>query len=193
VPSGSRSRVASRSSFGEPGGAPACGVIDLLRASSWLYPLVQVVHIVGFIVLAGAAILFDLRLLGLTSTRGQSPVGIRALGLHLLPWSMVAALMVVPSGVLMFVVDAPALVGNTAFVTKMALLGLVACNAAAFHLGPGRAWAAWEQPERSGHHGQPGEGVAGATAVPPGAKLHAAASLFLWISIVGCGRLIAYV
>ncbi len=153
-------------------------MIDLLRESTWMYPLVQVVHIVGFIVLAGAAILFDLRVLGLTSTLGPAPVAIRPLGLHLLPWSVLAALLVVPSGVLMFVVDAPALVGNTAFVAKIGLLALAAGNALAFHMGPGRGWAGWEQP---------------GSAVPAGAKLHAAASLVIWIAIVGCGRLIAYV
>jgi hypothetical protein len=167
-------------------------MIELLRASTWLYPLVQGVHIFGFIVLAGGAILFDLRVLGLTSTRAQAPVSIRALGLHLLPWSVVAALLVVPSGVLMFLVDAPALVGNPAFVIKIGLLALVVGNAAAFHLGPGRAWASWEQGDTPG---QPGSlvPVPAVPAVPAGAKLHAAASLFLWIAIVGCGRSIAYV
>ncbi|MBY0439399.1 MAG: hypothetical protein K2W80_14525 [Burkholderiales bacterium] len=155
--------------------------MELLRESTWLYPMVQGMHILGFIVLAGAAVLFDLRVLGLTSTRGEAPVSVRALGLHLLPWSVVAALVVVPSGVLMFLVDAQALVGNPAFVAKVGLLALAAGNAAAFHLGVGRGWARWESVEPSGR------------AVPAGAKLHAAASLFLWISIVGCGRLIAYV
>lgn len=152
-------------------------MIELLRESTWLYPLVQVAHIVGFVVLAGAAMLFDLRVLGFTSMRGDAPVAIRPLGLHVLPWSVVAALLVVPTGVMMFVVDADALIGNRAFVLKVGLLALAAGNAIAFHLGAGRHWAGWAQPD----------------SVPAGAKLHAAASLFLWIAIIGCGRMIAYV
>jgi len=173
---------------------PACGVIELLRESAWLYPLVQVVHIFGFIVLAGAAILFDLRVLGLTPVRGGTPVAIRPLGLHLLPWSVAAAMLVVPSGVLMFLVDAPALVANPAFVAKVALLALVAGNAAVFHLGVAREWARWEQADPPAQHDQGGASRGLYTpAVPAGAKLHAVASLVLWIAIVGCGRLIAYV
>jgi hypothetical protein len=152
-------------------------VIELLRESTWLYPLVQVAHIVGFVLLAGAAMLFDLRVLGITSMRGDAPVAIRPLGLHVLPWAVVAALLVVPTGVLMFVVDADALIGNRAFVLKIGLLALAAGNAIAFHLGAGRHWAGWAKPD----------------SVPAGAKLHAAASLFLWIAIIGCGRMIAYV
>ena len=152
-------------------------MIELLRESTWLYPMVQVAHIVGFVLLAGAAMLFDLRVLGITSTRGDAPVAIRPLGLHVLPWSLIAALLVVPTGVLMFVVDADALIGNRAFVLKICLLALAAGNAIAFHLGAGRGWAGWAQPG----------------SVPAGAKLHAAASLFLWIAIIGCGRMIAYV
>ena len=152
-------------------------MIELLRESTWLYPLVQVAHIVGFVLLAGAAMLFDLRVLGITSMRGDAPVAIRPLGLHVLPWAVVAALLVVPTGVLMFVVDADALIGNRAFVLKIGLLALAAGNAIAFHLGAGRRWAGWAQPD----------------SVPAGAKLHAAASLFLWIAIIGCGRMIAYV
>lgn len=173
---------------------PACSVIELLRASAWLYPLVQVLHILGFIVLAGAAILFDLRVLGLTPRHGDAPVAIRPLGLHLLPWSALAALLVVPSGVLMFLVEAATLIANPAFVAKIALLALAAGNAVAFHLGVGRTWARWVQ------RPLPATSAPGCTmqsndtsAVPAGAKLHAAASLVLWIAIVGCGRLIAYV
>jgi len=152
-------------------------MIALLRESSWLYPLIQVAHIFGFIVLAGAAILFDLRVLGASSTRAGTMVDVRALGLHLLPWSVLAALLVVPSGVLMFAVDAGELIGNRAFVIKLCLLSLAAGNAVAFHGGAGRGWAGWTAQ----------------TGVPSGARLHAALSIALGLAIVTCGRMIAYV
>ena len=37
---------------------------EAMRQWTWLYPGVEIVHIVGFVVLVGAAIMFDLRLLG---------------------------------------------------------------------------------------------------------------------------------
>jgi hypothetical protein len=168
-------------------------VIELLRASAWLYPLVQVVHILGFIVLAGAAILFDLRVLGLSPVRGSAPVEIQPLALHLLPWSLVGALLVVPSGVLMFLVEAAALIDNPAFMAKVVLLALAAGNAVGFHLGVGRSWGRWAQAQPAAQTASCGAPRPDDTpAVPAGARVHAAASLVLWIAIVGCGRLIAY-
>ena len=35
-----------------------------MREWSWLYPLVEMLHILGFVVLVGSAATFDVRLLG---------------------------------------------------------------------------------------------------------------------------------
>src|SRR5947208_9142437 len=43
----------------------------VMRQWAWLYPITEIAHIVGFAVLVGAAIMFDLRLLGVSS---QLPV-----------------------------------------------------------------------------------------------------------------------
>lgn len=40
------------------------GVAGAMRQSAWLSPIVEIVHILGFVVLVGAAFSFDLRLLG---------------------------------------------------------------------------------------------------------------------------------
>jgi len=151
-------------------------VIELLRESSWLYPLINIAHILGFILLAGGAMLFDLRVLGLSLSRSTS-LEIRPLGLHLLPWSVAATLLVVPTGVLMFAVEAQALIGNRAFLLKVCLLSLAAGNAIAFHTGVGRDWARWLAGDRP----------------PLAARAHALLSIALWIGIVSCGRMIAYV
>jgi hypothetical protein len=37
-----------------------------MRQWTWLYPIVEILHILGFVVLVGAAFMFDLRLLGLS-------------------------------------------------------------------------------------------------------------------------------
>jgi hypothetical protein len=35
-----------------------------MRGSVWMYPIVEVLHIVGFVILVGAVFMFDLRVLG---------------------------------------------------------------------------------------------------------------------------------
>ncbi|HVE66313.1 MAG TPA: hypothetical protein VNC59_07005, partial [Thermoanaerobaculia bacterium] len=68
-----------------------------MRESLWLYPTVETAHIVGFVVLVGAAAMFDLRLLGFSR---HLPVDGTAR--HLLPWSRASLLLVVPTGLLLF-------------------------------------------------------------------------------------------
>ena len=143
-----------------------------MRGELWLYPAVEVLHITGFVILVGSVVMFDLRLLGLSP--GLSA---RALARHLLPWSLAALLVIVPTGLLMFSAHAGDFVNNRAFLIKLTLLMLAATNAAAFHAGVFRSSAQWDRD----------------CTVPAGAKLHALASLALWLGVITCGRLIAYV
>jgi hypothetical protein len=143
-----------------------------MRESIWLYPAVQTVHIIGFAILVGAVIMFDLRVMGVSKR-----VPVRMLAQHLLPWAVAALLLIVPTGFLMFSADATGLINNRAFVIKMVLLMLAATNAAAFHLGAFRSVEQWDQ----------------GTKAPRPARLHAAASLLIWLGVITCGRMIAYV
>jgi hypothetical protein len=120
-------------------------------------------------VLVGAAAMFDLRLLGFGRT-----LPVQALARHLLPWSWFGLLLIVPSGLLMFSTQ-PELLDNDVFVLKLALIAAAGVNALVFHAGPWRGAADWS---------------AGA---PAWARLHAALSLLLWIAVIACGRLLAYV
>lgn len=140
-----------------------------MRDDPWLYPVVEIAHIVGFSVLVGAVAMFDLRLLGL----GRA-LPVQALARHLLPWSWIALLLIVPSGLLMFSTQ-PELLDNRVFLLKLALIGTAGLNALAFHAGPWRRAPYW------------------ADATPIAARLHAGASLLLWIGVIACGRLLAYV
>jgi hypothetical protein len=142
-----------------------------MREWPWLYPGVEIVHTVGFVMLVGSAALFDFRVLGLSRR-----ISVRALARHLLPWSLAALVLIVPTGLLMFAAHAEDFLGNRAFQLKMALLLTAAMNAAFFHTGPYQTVAAWDT---------------GATA-PPLARACAALSLLLWLAILSCGRLLAY-
>lgn len=143
-----------------------------IRESPWLYPGVEIAHILGFAVLVGAAVLFDLRLLGLSRE-----IPVRALAGHLLPWARVGLGVAAPTGVLLFISDATALAGNPAFQIKLGLIVLAILNTVVFHRWTARSIGAWDV-------GQP---------TPLAAKLAGLVSMVLWIGVVAGGRLIAYV
>ena len=142
-----------------------------MRQELWLYPSIEILHIVGFVTLVGSIAMLDLRLLGLSR---ELPV--RRLAGHLLPWTLGSLLVIVPTGLLMFAAHASDFITNRAFVLKMALITAAGLNAVAFHLGPYRSVAQWDS-------------TAG---TPAAAKIHAAASLSIWIGVITCGRLLAY-
>ena len=149
----------------------ALAIAKAMREQLWLYPAVEIVHIVGFVILVGSVVMFDLRVLGLSK---QIPV--RALARHLLPWSVTALLLILPTGLLMFSAHAADFLGNRAFQLKMALLLTAGINAAIFHTGPFRSAAEWDT---------------NATA-PIGARISVSLSIAIWIAMISCGRLLAY-
>lgn len=142
-----------------------------MRGWLWLYPIVEIVHIVGFVMLVGAVAMFDLRLLGLSR---RLPV--TELGRHLLPWSAAGLLLIVPAGLMMFSAHPGEFISSRVFQLKLALIFAAGINAAMFHTGVYRSVAQWDRE----------------IAAPAGAKLHAAASLALWLAVISCGRLLAY-
>jgi hypothetical protein len=146
-------------------------LIDALGESAALYAATQVAHTLGFIVLVGAVFFFDLRVLGLVRS-----LSVRALARLLLPWSWAALLVIVPTGLAMFAVNADELLASRPFKLKMALLLAAGLNAAFFLTGPYATVAKWD---------------VGAPA-PMAAKLSAVASLALWTGVIACGRLLAY-
>ena len=141
-----------------------------MRQELWLYPAVEILHILGIVTLVGSVAMLDLRLLGLSRA-----LPVRQLARHLLPWTWGALLVIVPTGSLMFMAHAGDFIANRAFVLKLTLIIAAGLNAAAFHLGPFRSVAQWD---------------AGA-APPPAARIHAALSLTLWTGVIACGRLLA--
>lgn len=146
-------------------------LIDALGESAPLYAATQVAHTLGFIVLVGAVFFFDLRVLGLVRS-----LPVRALARLLLPWSWAALLVIVPTGLAMFAVNADELLDSRPFKLKMALLLAAGMNAVYFLTGPYTTVGQWDV----------------GTPAPLAAKLSAIASLFLWTGVIACGRLLAY-
>jgi hypothetical protein len=147
------------------------GVAVAMRQWTWLYPIVEIVHIVGFVTLVGAALMFDLRLLG-----RSRPLAVSALERHLLPWARWSLLLVVPTGALMFTAHATEMAGNPALRLKLLLIVAAFGNAGVFRRWPFRTVGDWDTEMRA----------------PLVARLNGALSLGLWIGVIACGRLIAY-
>ncbi len=142
------------------------GVAQAMRQWLWLYPAVEIIHIVGFVLLVGSVAMLDLRLLGLSRRLPPSD-----LARHLLPWSWLGLALIVPSGLLMFSAHASEWVGNPVFGIKLALIAAAGGNALLFHRR-----AAWRDGKPSLR-----------------ARIAGALSLSLWLGVLACGRLLAYV
>jgi len=143
-----------------------------IKKSLWLYPFVEIIHIIGILFVAGAAILFDFRLLGLTK-RGTVADAAK----NLLPWSLRGLILVIPSGILLFSTNAQTLAHDPTFQIKLTLLALAGVNALVFRSLVYKDWLK--------SHNEPKK-------IPTIARLNGIISMMLWISIIACGRLLAY-
>lgn len=142
-----------------------------MRGDLWLYPMVEVVHIIGFTVLVGSVLMFDLRVLGLSKD-----IKVTALARHLLTWSIAALLLIVPAGLLMFSAHPHDFASSGVFILKLCLIATAGVNAVLFHVGVYRSVDRWNT----------------AVATPGIAKIQALFSIALWVAVIFCGRLLAY-
>ena len=162
-----------------PGGAlgalEASGLGQAMRQWLWLYPAVETVHIVGIGLLFGSIAILDLRLLGLSRS-----IPARRLARHVLPWTAASFLLIVPSGFMMFTAHATEFIESPVFVLKMLLILAAGLNAALFHTITFRTADVWDSGEMR------------KLPPPPSARLAGGLSLAIWISVIACGRLLAY-
>jgi hypothetical protein len=141
----------------------------LMRGSPALYPAVEILHILGFVMLVGSILALDLRLLGM----GRA-IPIQPMAQLLLPVSRFGFLLAISMGLLLFSADAAHVVRNPAFQAKLLLISAALANIVIAHAGPWRRAGLWRA-EASG-----------------GAKVTALVSLLLWLGAICAGRLIAY-
>jgi hypothetical protein len=142
-----------------------------IKQSTWLYPALEIVHITGIVLLVGPAFLFDFRLLGLSTN-----IPVSALEKHLLVWSQRALILIIPSGLLLFITNAVSLAHDPVFHTKLILIAVGAVNAWIFHYVICKSAADWNVSMPS----------------PASAKIAALVSIITWIAVIACGRLLAY-
>ena len=146
--------------------------VAALRSARWTYAAVNAAHITGIAILFGSIVPLDLRLMGCFRQ-----VPIRTLSRVLVPVAAAGLTLAVAAGFLLFSIRAVQYAGTTLFQIKMAL---VACGIAnALLLRKAEAW----------------EGARDDIASPPPPRLRAAGalSIALWLSVIFCGRFVAFV
>ncbi|HEY9233915.1 MULTISPECIES: hypothetical protein [Phenylobacterium] len=133
------------------------------RGSSLAYPVANLVHLLGLVMLVGAIGVLDLRLAGLWRSlplpelsRALTPIGVAGL------------LVMLPSGFVMFAADAGSLIGSPVFQAKLAVIALGIANALAFRV-------LWRGDEPAGL-----------------GRLMVIGSVGAWLMVAALGRLIAY-
>jgi hypothetical protein len=134
------------------------------------YTAILAAHTLGFVLLVGAIVVFDLRVLGFAKA-----IPLRELSRLTLPVCLAAAVLAAGSGVLLLDAHAQDLLASRALQVKLALIATAALNAGYFRTGPWITVAAWNV------------GVAS----PFAARASAALSIALWLGVLGCGRLVA--
>jgi hypothetical protein len=142
-----------------------------MRESLWMYPIVEIFHIIGFSVLVGSIVMFDLRILGLSKD-----IPVTAMARHLVRWSLLSLLFVIPAGIMMFTAHPGDFVANEIFLLKLTLIALAGINAVLFHLGVYRRVTSWNT----------------LVTAPKLARVQALLSVVIWIAVISCGRLLAY-
>lgn len=154
-------------------------VEHFLTNNTWGWPLCEILHFVGLILLFGAVGTFDLRLLGLGKGIGLSVLN------RLVPWGVFGFILCVVTG-LIFVTGIEANVPTHPYVVlkenvwlqlKLVCIGLAGVNLALFH-ATGMARVV--------------ETLGPSDDAPPLARVMGAASLLLWMGVVYFGRLIPW-
>ncbi|GLK81149.1 DUF6644 family protein [Methylopila turkensis] len=141
-----------------------------MRQSAVAYPLANLVHLLGLVLLVGPILLLDLRLLGF----GKA-VAVDDAARLLTPFAGVGLALLVVTGPLLFAADARALSTNTLLLWKLAGAALGLANALAFRALWRSRYPFWDQ------------------GPPVAARAQALGSIGLWLGVAALGRLIAYV
>jgi hypothetical protein len=145
--------------------------VAFVRSSRWTYAAVNASHIAGIALLVGAIVPLDLRLMGF-----RRDVPIRALASALVPVAAAGLTLAIAAGVLLFSIRAVQYAATLLFQLKLALIACGIANALLLR------WAlAWETASHD-------VGVL----PPPRLRAAGAASIAIWLSVLVCGRMLAF-
>ena len=135
-----------------------------LSAQAWVYPMLEVAHLLGVGLLLGNLVLLEMRVWGWASGLPVQPLARLSLSLAMAGFVLAAA-----SGLTMFATMPQELLANRVFTAKMLLIMLAGCNAAWFH------------------------GRGSLQKLDAMARMLMLLSTLLWLLVLTCGRWIAYI
>ena len=98
----------------------ASGIGETIRKSSWLFPVIEAIHLLGLGVIGGAVLVVDLRLLGLGLKRQSAAELTR----EAQPWLIGSLALMIVTGGLLFLSEAIKCYYHDAFWFKMSCLFL---------------------------------------------------------------------
>jgi hypothetical protein len=145
--------------------------VAALRSSRWTYASVNAAHIVGIALLFGSIVPMDLRLLGWWR---MIPIGTFAR--VLVPVSIAGLIVAIAAGSLLFSIRAAEYAGTMLFQLKMTLILCAILNALLL-----RKAAQWELLQAAVN-----------VVPPPRIQAAGALSLGLWLAVIVCGRMLAF-
>jgi hypothetical protein len=144
---------------------------QLVANSAWGFPILEIVHLSGVTVVFGGMVCVDFRLLGF-----RSEFSVLTVERYILRFVWGGFAVAAFSGGWLVLYEATTLARDPAFLLKMVLIPTAGLNALFMQKIAMRDVERWER----------------SRATPLAVKISAAASLLLWLSVLACGRLIAY-
>ncbi len=148
------------------------GLGTTIAESTWMFPTLETLHVISFVVVLGTIFVMDLRMLGWTSNK----FAVTATAKDTLPWTWGAFVCAAITGLLLFSSKATSYVINPFFLWKLALIALAGLNMMYFHFMTWRTVEHWDKD----------------ATMPGAAKVNAALSLIFWILVVFFGRAIGF-
>jgi hypothetical protein len=143
-----------------------------IRESIWVYPILDVLHCVGILLVAGTIVVIDLRLLGL----GMRRLPVSSVVGQVLPWTLSGFGFMALTGSLLAWSEPLRLYHSLFFPWKLLFLAMAGVNALLFHYGIYREVGAWNS----------------AALTPARARLAGVVSIVCWICVIAAGRAVGY-
>ncbi len=143
-----------------------------IRESIWVYPILNVLHCVGILLVAGTIVVVDLRLLGFGLRRSPVSNVVR----EVLPWTLAGFAFMFITGSLLAWSEPVRLYHSLFFPWKLLFLALAGFNALLFHYGIYRNVGAWDS----------------ALLTPLRARMAGIVSIVCWICVIAAGRAVGY-
>lgn len=141
--------------------------------ATWLFPLINSLHVLSVCFMLGALLMLDLRMAGLAATK----YSVKQLCSDFLPWIWISFVIATATGTALFITRASAHILNPAFQWKLMLMLLAAANMLVFHWRSGKMATVLTQ-------------VSGS---PLWVKISGISSLMLWLGTTLAGRWMGHI